>query len=385
MGSVASASVVVPRRARPRLTISPRARARLLAGFLAVNLIIVMLPAANVQRLELAVPTALIKQLEADTDTSLANTYSAVVWGVVAVLAVAQLLRPPSSSRRRWLWRLGWLSVALLAALIALEERASLKDAIGTLTLPVDLSLMPNLEAMPGHTRWLAVLALPLAAPLAAAGWVLLTSQRLHPARALLTLLAIVFVACAIVLDSDVLHIAPISWSVFLEEGLELTAAAILVVILIEMLAARPGTVPDTLGRRRRGPGRRAAALAATAVLLAASAFPLLSTQHVFEDNRWGGGGGGVSRGPTRDPSHWSSSGSARPTTTSSASTSGPKSTAARRPKSSPASHPKARTARSARAARRSVPPASATRRSPLSSSRSPTAAGRSTPWPWAS
>ena len=285
MGSVASASVVVLRRARPRLTISPRARARLLAGFLAVNLIIVMLPAANVQRLELAVPTALIKQLEADIETSLANTYSAVVWGVVAVLAVAQLLRPPSSSRRRWLWRLGWLSVALLAALIALEERASLKDAIGTLTLPVDLALIPNLEAI----RWLAVVAPLLAAPLAAAGWVLLTSQRLHPARALLTLLAIVFVACAIVLDSYVLHIAPLSWSVFLEEGLELTAAAILVVILIEMLAARPGAVPDTPGAPSPwSPGRRAAALAATAVLLAASAFPLLSTQHVFEDNRWG-------------------------------------------------------------------------------------------------
>ena len=176
-----------------------------------------MLPAANVQRLELAgaaLRWRADQQLEADTDTSLANTYSAVVWGVVAVLAVAQLLRPPSSSRRRWLWRLGWLSVALLAALIALEERASLKDAIGRLTLPVDLALIPNLEALPGHTRWLAVVAPLLAAPLAAAGWVLLTSQRLHPARALLTLLAIVFVACAIVLDSPyVLHIAPIPWS----------------------------------------------------------------------------------------------------------------------------------------------------------------------------
>ena len=290
LGSAASAPVTALRRAQKGLTVSPRARARLLAGFLAVNLIIVILPAANVQRLELDVPRALIRQLEADSETSLANTYSAVVWGVVAVLAVAQLLRSPASSRRRWLWRLGWLSVALLAALIALEERASLKDAIGRLTLPVDLAPIPIREALPRHTHWLAVVAPLLAAPLAAAGLVLLTSQRLHPARALLTLLAIVFVACPLVLDSYALDFAPIPWSIFLEEGSELSAAAILVVILIETLAARPGTVPDAPERRCRERGRRGAALAATAALLAASALPLLLTQHVFEDKRWGWG-----------------------------------------------------------------------------------------------
>ena len=167
---------------------------------------------------------------------------------------------------------------------------ASLKDVIGRLTLPVDLAPIPIREALPRHTRWLAVVAPLLAAPLAAAGWVLLTSQRLHPARALLTLLAIVFVACPIVLDSYVLDIATIPWSIFLEEGSELSAAAILVVILVETLAARPATTHEAPDRRCRGLSRRGAALAVTAAIIAASMLPLLFTHHVFEDKRWGWG-----------------------------------------------------------------------------------------------
>ena len=195
----------------------------------------------------------------------------------------------------RWLWTLGWLSAALFIALAAMEEFHRQVD-LGSL-----VAAALGVYQLSEELRWVLVAA-PLAAPLAAAaGWVLLTSQRDHPARALLTLLAVALALGTLIQDAiGNLLVYPllVSWLGFpegepglrlkVEEGSELMAAAALGVILIEMLAARPGAVRDTPGRGRRGPGRRAAALAATAVLLAASAFPLLSTQHVFEDNRWG-------------------------------------------------------------------------------------------------
>ena len=175
-----NAPAVVERLVRACPPASPR-RAWLLSGLLAINLVLVLLPAASAQRMELLGFGAWIEQLEADTEGTPANTYSSVVWGAVALLAVAQLLRPTPSSQRRWLWRLGWLSVALLTALIAFEESVSLKE---TSTASVD-SAIQKLEVVPSGFHWLSVVAVPLAAPLAAAGWVLVTSQRGHPARAL--------------------------------------------------------------------------------------------------------------------------------------------------------------------------------------------------------
>ena len=85
----ANAREVVKRLARARPGISSRARARLLAGFLAANLVLVLLPAADTHRLGLIEPAAWIEQLDADVEGTLANWYSVVVWGAVAVLAVA--------------------------------------------------------------------------------------------------------------------------------------------------------------------------------------------------------------------------------------------------------------------------------------------------------
>ena len=258
-----------------------------MSGLLAINLVLVLLPAASAQRMELLGFGAWIEQLEADTEGTPANTYSSVVWGAVAVLAVAQLLRPTPSSQRRWLWRLGWLSVALLAALIAFEESASLK---GTSTASVD-SAIQKLEVVPPGVRWLARGCAAAAGRSAGGGRLgLVTSQRGHPARALVLVVVAALFAGAIFQDADVLSVTNVAWRRFIEEGMELMAATALGVILIEMLASPDGAAPDTPRRCRRGPGRRAAALAVTAALLIVSAVPLLVTHHVFQDNRWGRG-----------------------------------------------------------------------------------------------
>ena len=223
------------------------------------------------------------------------------------MLALAQLCRSaPGGSRRRF-QVLGWLSLALIATLVAFEEAADLKDAIGPHTLPAGIAAALNLEALSPSARWLPIVAPLLAAPLAAGSWVLLTSQRGHPARTLLTLLAAVVAASsiaqdayvtygtplqigAVAQDSAALHVTQIS-SGYLEEGAEIMAAAVLVVVLIEMLATGSSAASDAQrpAPSRRMRGRRAIALAVAAVLLTAGAVPLL-TRHTFEGQGWGQG-----------------------------------------------------------------------------------------------
>ena len=223
----ANAPAVVRRLARAFPAISPRTRARLLAAFLAANLVIVLLPAVSTQRLAWSGFTPWVEQLEANIEGTPANTYAGIIWGGVAVLALAQLL-PPPPGRQRWFWRLGWLSMALIAALIACEEGFSL--------LAKDRAAHLDLGVVAPAAYWLVVAA-PLAAPLvAAAGWVLWISQRGHPARTLLTGLAAALAAGSIAVDAGVLHVTPIAWEYLLEEGMEVMAAALFAVMLAETL-----------------------------------------------------------------------------------------------------------------------------------------------------
>ena len=273
----------VKRLARWCPTISPRARAWLLAAFLAANLVLVLLPAARADRLGLIDPAAAwIGQLEANREGTAANTYSAVIWGGVAVLAVTQVIRSPS--RRRWLQRLGWLSMALIAALIACEEGISLihKDRAAHLNFAAVSPYLNLTAGVPPAAQWLVV-ALPLLTiPLLAAGWVLVTSQLGHPARALLTGLAAALAAASIAVDTGVLHVGSIGWEYLLEEGLEIMAAALFVVILVETLGQR--VAPVTGRAARHGVNLLVAILGV--VLLAANAYVLVTRSGVIEDSR---------------------------------------------------------------------------------------------------
>lgn len=261
--------------------INPQTRARLLAAFLATNLVVVLLSAADTPRLGWLGSTSWIKQLEFDAEGTLANSYAVVIWSAVAILALAQLA---CSTERRRSRALGWASLALIASLIALEEAASLKDWIGDPTATFDLAAIPGLAFVPAGARWLVVVVPVLAVPLASAGWVLFTSQRGHPMRALLAGVAAVLLLGAIALDPVEFTGAPLAWEHFLEEGAEVMAAATLAVILIEMRAKRPATVPRSLSSRL-GPRLRAAALALAMALLGALGF-LLSSSHIYEDIR---------------------------------------------------------------------------------------------------
>ena len=161
-------SLAFRRLGRALPAVSSRTRARLLAGFLGINLVAALLGQA--QRLGWLGTSPWIRQLDSSPEGTLANSYSVVVWSAVAVLALAQLCRStPLGSRRRF-QVLGWLSLALIAALAAFEEVADLKDAIGPHTVPAGLAAALHLEGFPPSARWLPIVAPLLAAPLAAGG-----------------------------------------------------------------------------------------------------------------------------------------------------------------------------------------------------------------------
>ena len=235
-----------------------------------------------------------LMQLSPDTEGGAANVYSGILWGSVGVLGAVQLLRPRMAARGpRWLWVVGWLSLAMLAAFVAFEEFAELKASAAVHVAMRWLNLGV-------HLGWL-VLFVSFATPLvAAAGWVLYTSLRRRPRLALLTALAGIFAASAVLrdafdqiydtLDAFVRQVAKPSPVVgpFLEEGAELMAAAILAVVLVEMVAARQESPRDEPGMRTRGSGRWIA-FAVGAALLASSAFALaIPLEYQQEDERWG-------------------------------------------------------------------------------------------------
>ena len=260
----------------------PQSRARLLAAFLVVHL-------------ALTVPLAVLvadwdwfdwfRHLNLDGEGTAANLYSGILWGVVAVLAAGQIFRlEAAASTPRWLWVLGWLSAALLAALVAVDEIANVKDAFGTWG-----ALYPYLEALgvedlPIGVRWTAVVAVPLAPLAGVAAWVAYVALRRHPALAMLAVLALALGVGAIIRDSlSDLYGTQAAWGTFIEDASELMAGAILAVVLVERLATRRESSAEA-GELHRAGGGRWAALGAALVLLAAGA-PALLAEYEWEES----------------------------------------------------------------------------------------------------
>ncbi len=280
MATTFGAPAVARRFMRALPTPSPRVRAWLLAIFLAANIALALIPAGDAQRLGWLGQAAWLRELDAETEVSLANTYSVVVWAAIAALGLAQLARPRPADARRWLRVLGWLSVAVLAALVALEEGLSQKDGVVADMAWIDAATLGR-GTVPLEPRWLVV-AVPLFAPLlAAAGWVFHTDQRGHPALRLCTLLAAVLLVEAVAQDAfNVLNISIPAWHQLMEESAQIVGAAALAVILVEMLA-RPKSAHAA---REMRAGERWVAVAVCAALLAASAFALVSHRHLKDD-----------------------------------------------------------------------------------------------------
>ena len=273
--------MVLARGLRARLTISPHVRGWLLAAFLAGNLIAVLLALVDSLGWRWLAGGWLVEWNAINEGRGM-DRYSGILFGVVAALAAAQALRRPAPrSGPRWLWVLGWLSAACFIGLVAFEELHRQVD-VGSIVRP-----LLGLADLDQRFRWMLVAA-PLAVPLAAAaGWVLFAAQRGHPARALLTVLALALALIGLLLDArsndllvygvlvDWLGFPPGPYAFYevFEEASELMASAALAVVLVEMLAARPGAVRlPTSGRRRL-----AVTLALSAGLMVVSAFPLAS------------------------------------------------------------------------------------------------------------
>ena len=95
--------------------------------------------------------------LDLDRETSLANAYSVVLWLIAAILA--------GTLAKHGDKRLGWSSVCVLAALVAVSEATDIKDALRTMFFPTA-----------HHSAWTIVAAPVLLAPLIVASRTLLAT-----------------------------------------------------------------------------------------------------------------------------------------------------------------------------------------------------------------
>ena len=227
------------------------------------------------------------QHLNLDSEQSAANWYSSGLWATVAVLAAAQLFRPPPAlSHPRWLWILGWIAVALFAALIAWEESVSIKDALNRWDQSELLLARLNLAGLPASIRWAAIVMV-LTVPLAAlSGWVFYTSLRQKPALLLLTALALALGLGAILRDGfGVLYGTTRWWGMYLDDGSEIMAGAILAVVFFEALVTRHTASVDGW-RRRRNRIERWAALGVTVAVVAGSV-PALLAEYEWEEAGW--------------------------------------------------------------------------------------------------
>ena len=200
-------------------------RGRLYAGWLAVHGVLAALPITSHGRLDWPPFNAWGSHLDLNIEGALGNTYTIVLWSIVAVLALAQAVRPADGSR--WLWLSGWFSLGIIAGALAAEEYAGLKGQLGLVGYNIAW-----LEGIHGTVIWLVVFSPPAAILGSISAYVLYTSVRRNVVLAILAGLAPVTGVAATyheILDLN-------EWADVLEEGLELMTAALISVVLIELL-----------------------------------------------------------------------------------------------------------------------------------------------------
>ncbi len=153
------------------------------------------------------------RRLDLSIDASLGNAFAVLLWLVVTILSGTLAVRGHA--------RLGWLSVAILAASVAIGEARDIKDAIR----PFFLASYP--------IAWMIVSA-PIAIPLLILALRTLWSAARTPACRVLLLASGVFATAPLVLEYIPLPIG------IAEEGSELMAAAVLVAVLMSILGWVP-------------------------------------------------------------------------------------------------------------------------------------------------
>ena len=154
------------------------------------------------------------RRLDLESDRSIANAFSAILWLFVAALAGLRA--------RRSTLRFGWLSVATLATLVAVGEFYDIKDVI------------PLFSFSDEHqSEWILVTA-PVAIPLLIlASRTLLTEAQTSTQRALL-LVSVVLAVVPLIVD----NIEP-PYRIA-EEGSELMTSVVLIAVLLSILGWVP-------------------------------------------------------------------------------------------------------------------------------------------------
>ena len=215
-------------------------RGRLYAAWIAAHGVLAVLPATTRRRLDWpplnawempaevrpggGVPiTVWVSPLEANYEGTPLNTYSIVLWSLVAALALVQVARPADG--RRWLWLAGWISAAGIAAMIAVEEYFDFKGSFG--------HQLAWLEFISSDVRWEFIVAPFVAVPGAIAGYVVYRSVTRYPGLSMLSVAACTF---AIITLSHDISVSSNWWVDFIEEGSEMLLGAVLAVILYELI-----------------------------------------------------------------------------------------------------------------------------------------------------
>lgn len=160
--------------------------------------------------------------IDLDSDKSVANVFSTLLWLIVTTLAALMAKRTKVY--------IGWLSVAILAAFVAAGEAYDFKDTV-----------ISELTSSPGQDAWLTIVG-PIAIPLLLfAGRAFLGAARSMSQRTLLVM-AIVFSAAPLRLDPIDTIDLPIGIA---EEGSELFAAVVLIALFVSFFGWVP--IPQSL------------------------------------------------------------------------------------------------------------------------------------------
>ena len=188
-----------------------------LSAFLALNVAVATISGFYLVSEDERPPIAWAQPFALESDRSVGAGYAAILWLIVATIALGQLRHQPEK-RLLW-WRAGWVSCAILAVGIASDELLAIRDR--------------SLDGVaPWH--WIVVL-MPALGPLTVcASSALWTVARRSPVTRQLLVTSGFLATVVLVSDAvDTWFRDQVPWVRFAEEGSELMLSAILIVVLV--------------------------------------------------------------------------------------------------------------------------------------------------------
>jgi len=220
-----------------------RIRNRVLAAFIAVHfLALFLLPISHPFDLALPVPDDWLRKLSLYVEQSAGSKYAGILFIAAAALGIVQAFRSGPQRVPRWLWPIGWLSVAGSAFVVVVVDLSEL----------VDLGNILTGRAI--EVGWLFAITILVAPVLASGALVFWASQLGHPVRVVLTGLVFILGGGSIVRDILTRFYSGTSWdrdylTNYLEEAWELLGVIIVIVLLLNLSFGKPELSMSKLGR----------------------------------------------------------------------------------------------------------------------------------------